>query len=504
MTGRGVNLPLGDAAARGAAITLLGQMSRVLIQALSLVVLARLLSPEDYGLVALVAVAIGIGEVFRDFGLSQAAIQSPSLSRGQRDNLFWINTAIGTVLAGALIASASGLAGLMGDQRLAPIATSLSAVFVLNGASAQYRADLTRRLMFNRLAMVEVLSPALGLLVALTMAVSGLGYWALVGNQLVVAGTAALMLPALGRWLPGGYARGEAMKDLLSFGGNLLGVQALLYGSRNIDRLIIGSSLGMATLGLYERAQQLFTLPLNQLNAPANRVALPILARLQDDSARYCVFLVRGQAAILHLLTAIFGFSGVHASIIVDIALGERWSAAAPILQAFALAGFAQGAGYVTYWIFLSKGLTRANLHFTLVTRPIMVAAIFFGSFWGAVGVAWGYSVALLLLWPLGIWWAGRVAQTPTRQLLTAGISCLAGYGIAAASSYLVVSLVALPNPYLELLLGSAGFCLGTLLAALVLPRFREDLLSVLKLFPFLFRSRLKGKGERQPDILER
>jgi O-antigen/teichoic acid export membrane protein len=173
---------LGSRAARGAAVTLGAQGIKILVQLASVIVLARLLSPTDYGLVTMVVAIIGVGEIFRDFGLSSAAIQAPTLSRGQRDNLQWINTGIGLVLAGTVFASAGLIAQLYGHEQLVPLAQVLSVTFLVNGFATQYRADLIRRMRFRALALADVAAPVVALGVAIVGALLGWGYWALAGS----------------------------------------------------------------------------------------------------------------------------------------------------------------------------------------------------------------------------------------------------------------------------------------------------------------------------------
>src|SRR5829696_6310068 len=135
---------LGRRAARGALVTLAGQAARIVVQLASVVILARLLDPGDYGVLAMVLAVVGVGEIFRDFGLSSAAVQAKDLTVAQRDNLFWINTAIGVVLAVLVFASAVPLAVLYDEPVLRDVTRVLAVTFVLNGLATQFRADLVR------------------------------------------------------------------------------------------------------------------------------------------------------------------------------------------------------------------------------------------------------------------------------------------------------------------------------------------------------------------------
>ncbi|MCV2395814.1 oligosaccharide flippase family protein [Actinotalea sp. M2MS4P-6] len=194
---------LSHTAARGAMITLTGQGARMALQILSVAVLARLLAPEDYGLLAMVTVIVGVGEIFRDFGLSSAAIQAPDLSKAQRSNLFWINAGIGVLLAGIVIASSGLIATLYGRDELATLAKVLSVTFVFNGLATQYRADLVRGLRFAWTAAAELAAPAVALVTAVLAALAGWGYWALVAQNVAQSLTLLIGYVIGGRWLPG-------------------------------------------------------------------------------------------------------------------------------------------------------------------------------------------------------------------------------------------------------------------------------------------------------------
>ena len=359
---------LGRRAASGALITVGAQVFKIGIQVLAVVVLARLLTPRDYGLVAMVLAIVGVAEIFREFGLSSAAISAKVLSRGQRDNLFWLNTGAGLALTILIIVAAPLIALWYGRDELVALARALAPVFVINGLATQYRADLTRRLQFRRLAFAEAVAPAVGLAVAITVALLGGTYWALVAQQLSVAVVLLIMLALSAHWLPRGIDRTAPMRDLVSFGWNLAGAQLVGYAAKNIDSITIGTRFGATALGLYNRAFQLLMTPLGQLRAPTTTVALPVLVRLREDRAATDRFIQRGQLALGLTLVAGLGLVLGAAAPITAIFLGQQWLSVEPILRLLAVAGMFQTLAYVGYWIYLSHGLTRELLHYTLLT----------------------------------------------------------------------------------------------------------------------------------------
>lgn len=461
----------------------------MLLQSVGVVVLARLLSPSDYGLVAMVLVIIGIGEVLRDFGLSTAAVQAKTLSTDERSNLFWINSGIGLVLTLALMAGSPLVALLFGDDRLIALSIVLAVTFLLNGIGTQFRADLNRDLGFGRLVVSDIAGQLFGLITGVIMAVSGFGYWALAGQQVALALSTLIITLVFVRWRPGRYRRDVPVRRFVKFGLEVIGAQALGYASKNIDTLVIGTTLGATPLGFYNRAYQLLALPLSQINAPATRVALPVLSRLQAQGERFGNYLLAGQTAILHLVLAIFSLSGALAVPLIDVVLGEKWSSVAPLFQILAVAGVFQTAGYATYWTFLARGLTRSQIYWQLVSRPIVLGAVIIGSFWGLTGVAVGYAGSSAVTWSLGLLWIRRATVVPALGMFLNVVRAAAGYLVCAAAAW-GASLLLQGNDVLSLLVGVVGWILAWAAVCLVWPGFRRDVVTLVRMAGLLRRAK--------------
>ncbi|WP_166805965.1 oligosaccharide flippase family protein [Cryobacterium sp. TMT1-3] len=493
---------LGRTAGRGASTTLVGQLIRIGVQLGGIVVLGRLLDPSDYGLVASVAAIIGVGEVLRNFGLSSAAIQVRDLSRHQKDNLFWINSLIGLALMLLAVLCSPLIATLYGDERLVLLTQVLAGTFLLNGLATQFRADLNRNFHFKALAGSEIGAQVGGLTVGVVMALNGFGYWALAGQQISQGILTLLILVSITRWFPGWYHRRAPMRHLMMFGSNLAGTQLLGYASRNTDSIVIGATLGAGPLGLYNRAFQLLLLPLNQINGPSTRVALPVLARLQDDPPKYDRFILLGQTIMLHAVTIVLAFSCAQALPIISIALGSNWLGSAPIFQILAIAGFFEAAAYATYWVFLSKGVTKQNLYFALCTRPLLVAFVLLGSFWGVYGVAAGYSLGVALIWPIGLWWISRVTNAPTRAMFLAGVRAILGYGFATGVSWAAVQWIPIELPFARIALGGVALLAAIGVVMLIWPIFRRDVRSITQARSFLRSAKSPKSGGPKADQL--
>lgn len=471
---------LGARAARGAAITLGAQGAKILVQVASVVVLARLLTPHDYGLIAMVVAIIGVGEIFRDFGLSSAAIQARTLSHNQRSNLFWINTGIGVALTAAVFASAGLLALVYGEAELIPIAQTLSLTFLLNGLATQYRADLVRNLRFASLARADVVAPAVALAAAIVAAVGGLGFWALVVQQLTQALTLFLLLAVAARWLPALPRRNVPMRGLLRFGWNLVASQLVGYISNNLDSVLIGLRFGAGPLGIYNRAFQLLMTPLGQIRSPLTTVALPVLTRLADDDRRFGNYVAQGQLALGYSVVAVLGIAVSTAEPVTLLFLGERWIEVAPILRLLAVAGIFQILAFVGYWVYVSRGLTGELLRYSLVSAAIKVTCILVGSLWGVIGIAAGYALAPALSWPISLWWLSRRTTIPVRRLYSGAFRILTMVVIASAASATAAVAVEGWGSVVQVLLACAVQTAVYGTAAWLVPHIRRDLAGVL------------------------
>lgn len=481
---------LGRRAVRGVILTVGARGLKILIQTAAVVVLARLLTPSDYGLVAMVLVIIGFAEIFRDFGLTQAAVQAQTLSRVQRDNLWWISTGIGAALMLLLCLCAPLIALWYRRPELVDLTRAMSVIFLLNGMTAQYRADLTRQLRFRPLAVWEVVSTLVGLAVAIALAASGTSYWALVGQQLTIGIVLLVGTAAVAGWVPRRPRRSEPMANLLAFGWHLVGSQLLGYLGNNIDSLTIGTRFGTTAMGLYNRAFQLLMTPLGQLRGPTTTVALPVLARLTGNVEETNRYVQRGQTALGLVLVAGLGLVAGAAEPVTMIFLGSQWLSVEPLLRLLAVAGAFHTLGYVAYWIYLAHGLTHMLLRYTVVTVAIKVACVLIGSQWGLIGVAAAYAIAVAIDWPLSFWWLSRKSVIQVAPLFAGGARVLTVSALVAVASWITCEVSLGAGSWAQLAASVAVAAVVYLAACLTVPPLRRDLTQVTR----ALRKGMRGK----------
>jgi O-antigen/teichoic acid export membrane protein len=484
---------LGSAAARGTSITLAMQGVRFVLQFCSLVVLARLLTPSDFGIVAMVTAIVGVADILRDFGLSSAAIQAKTLNNAERSNLFWVNVGIGCAGALVIMLCEPLISRLYGEHKLAPIIFSLAWILIISGANTQFNAELSRSLRFKALAFADIGAQSLGIAAAITVAALGGGYWAIVVQQIVVAVLTMTFNMAVCRWRPGLPKRSVSITRFFRFGGGVFGTQMINYATKNVDNVAIGIHWGAGPLGLYSRAYQLLMTPLNQINAPLTRVALPVLSRVQEDDVVYTRYLKKAQLVGCYLTATVFAMCAALANPLVAVLFGPKWHGVAPIFALLAIGGVFRSISQISYWIFLSRGKTGQQFKQYLVTRPVMIVIILAGLPWGPKGVAIGASIAYFLDWAVSLWWVGRAAHVDSRMLFRNAFRSLflvsAPCGVVA---YLGTLLVSQPIAQIAVAGGLSIVYVAVLIA--LVPIVRDDARMVL-----YFVRRSIGRGKPKP-----
>jgi PST family polysaccharide transporter len=480
---------LGRRTARGGAITIFSQGTKFFLSMVVTVILARLLSPEDYGLVGMVAVVTGFISIFKDLGLSAATIQKAEINNEQISTLFWINLllSVGIMLLTAAIAPA--IAWFYGEPKLTTIAVAYAAGFLFGGLAVQHEALLRRRMRFLALATAEIVALVVSSVVAITMAWYGARYWALVSSQLCLGLIYGLAVWIACRWRPGLPVRNSGVREMLAFGGNLTGFGVVNYFARNVDNLLIGRYWGPEQLGLYARAYQLLLFPIDQMITPITAVAVPALSRLKDSPERYRQAYLRLLEKVALLTMPVMAFVIVTSDWLVNIVLGSKWTGVSPIFSLLGIAGLVQPLASTAGWLFVTQGRTQHMFKWGMIGSTITVAGIIAGLKWGAVGVAASYSLtSIIIVIPLLFWFVSRsgpvrmwdfyrtIAPVVLASLCSFGVLLLLRHSVSFNSSLagLAVSLIVV---------------IATTLSILVLmPQGRLVLLDLKQTITLLFR----------------
>lgn len=480
---------LGGRTARGGAVTVASHSLKFVITIAATSVMARLLSPADYGLVGMVVFFTGFIAIFKDLGLSVATIQKSELSSDQVSTLFWVNVVVSVVLTGLTVILAPFISWFYGDPRLLAVTVITGLGFVLGGLTVQHEALLRRQMRFLSVALIVLLSIIVGYFVGIYMAWRGFRYWALVYSQLAVLMTNAVGVWMVCRWRPSLPKRGSDVRSMIAFGRNFTGFSVINYFSRNLDSLLLGKVWGATQLGLYNRAYQLMTLPIDQVNEPITSVAIPALSRMKDDERRYRLAYLRMLEKIAMFTMPSVAFMMATSDWIVQVVLGPQWSATSRIFLLLGITGLFQPIANTTGWLFLTQGRSRDMLTWGFISGPITVASILLGLPWGAVGVAASYSFTRILLTdPLLFWFVGRTGPVRTKDFYRTIAPFTFASLVALAVATAVRSFAGIHNPILGLIglfviTGAVTLlCLGALPAGrLALSDIRKTIVLMLK-----------------------
>jgi len=400
---------LGRRSATGGAVTLTAQVCKFLLSTAGTIVLARLLTPEAYGLIGMVAILISFLMMFQYMGLPTATIKWAELDHQLVSELFWINVALSTAITILTIGSAPVLAWFYHEPRLLGITIGFALTVFLTGLGIQHEALLSRQMRFATLALVDVASLIVGLIAALSSAWYGAGYWALVVNQVVASSIRVTAVWIVCRWRPGLPGRKMRSGAMISYGGDLTGFNFANYFALNLDNALIGKFWGAQQLGLYAKAYQLLLLPLEQINGPLGTVAIPALSRLADSPERYKAAYLKILEKLTMLTMPAVVFMIATSDWFVLLLLGPQWQQTGRIFMLLGMAGFIQPVTRTCWWLLISQGRSRDMLRAGILSSGVSVASIILGLSWGAMGVATAYGASeLFLAAPIIIWFAAR------------------------------------------------------------------------------------------------
>ena len=455
-----------EASVRGAGVGLTTIGLQVLLQMSSVVVLSRLLTPEDFGLVGMALIVVNLLLVVGDWGLIMAAAQRKQIDHEQLSTLFWINGGGGLGLAVLTVGVSPLLARIFDEPRLVSIAMVLSVIFVAIGIGAQHEAIIRRRLRYGALHVINVISYVVGIVVAVVGAFLGVGYWALIAQLVVTRIIRTLLLWRETRWNPGKPVWGSYLRPLLKYGLQLAPSTLLLALSRLVDVTLIGVFSGTTDLGFYRRGSSIVVIPTDYLRRALGQMVPFSLSRLQDDSHGFSTFFLHSISVLFLASCGVVGLIAAESAAIVTILLGDQWLAVIPLLRWLTLGALASTIGTVTPWVLIPRGDVRKLLILRGIRLILVVTGVFVGWKWGIVGVAAGYGLASCLSAVIDLIIVTAVKGVHTFSLLGALVRPI----IAASTAAIVVLFLSLESSIVTLLLESCLFFLVFLMAHAAMP----------------------------------
>lgn len=490
---------------RGGAATLLSQACILVARIVSTAVLARLLSPGDFGLITMVVTVTAFADLFKDIGLSMATIQRSEINHRQVSNLFWVNVAAGLSTMLVVLAFAPLIVWFYGEPRLLKVAMFLSINFFVGGLTIQHQALLRRQMRFGYVAFTEVVAVVLSIAIAIGMAWhcqnSPESYMALVWMSISRCFFIMLGMWIFCRWRPGAWKRGAGTRSMLKFGAGVTGFNMINYFARNADNILIGKFCGAGPLAFYSKAYQFLLLPIKQVRTPLVSVAIPALSALQDNVEGYRSYMRKLLAILAFVTMPLMIYAGVFPDIIVRFFFGEQWLESIPIFCAMSFLGFVQPVAGMCGLVLMTTGKTTRYFIFGVFNSLMIVASFLLGIRWGTVGVAVSYTiVSYIILLPT--WWfcfsgspvsSGlfvRAVATPALSSLVMGVLLLN-----------LRNLISIPSSALFALITTGAFSIALYLLLYCVPASgRRSIVDYVLYIPVLIGTKKTKKGAPPHD----
>lgn len=435
----------------GAAATAVSQVVKFALQVGSQIWLARLISPSEYGLVAMVVPILGFIGSIGDLGIGRALIQPRFITQAQISALFWLNAAISAAICLVLVAISPLVGLLYHEPKTVPITIALATLFFVSTFAIHPSAILNRQMQLVRIAAIECIASLLGLVVGILTAMNGWSYWSLVYMQAASTLSSLLLTWLSAGWLPSRPRWDPSATGTLRFGTSLTVSNIAIYFSTSADNIIVGALGGRVALALYDKAYRLAVWPIAQFSAPIGRVAIPLLSRLSGEPERYAAAYKRmiQMPNLLCIPTLVFGI--FLAPQLVHVFLGQTWNGIAPVFSWVCVGGLGSILYGGTAWLFTSQGRGREQMKWSVITSAISIASFIVGIRWGAVGVACLGGVGFVLVQtPLMVWAATRTGPVGVRYVTNAITPMVVALFITAPATYLFSRSIH-RNPVIEL-----------------------------------------------------
>jgi O-antigen/teichoic acid export membrane protein len=464
----GIRPPMNRLVLRGVSWKLTGQFGQQVLRVGFALILARLLTPADFGLAAMAMVIAGLVIAFSDLGLGAALIQRTTITERDRSTVFWTGLAFGAVLTVGGILLSGPISSFYGEPAVQGLMAVLSLSFVISALGATQRSLLLREMDFRRIELSFIASLVVGGIVSVFGALAGWGAWALVAQQLVTVSGVAALLWLLCTWRPKLTFSRASARSLGGYGVDVLGTRLAYRTQESALPLIVGHALGPTPLGIFTIAYTVILVPLTRLAIPIGEVLLPAFSRIQHDREQMSGYWVRAITVLAGICAPAMLGLVIVAPEFVAVVLGNQWSEAVPVIQILAWVGLLQALGAWNSTVLMGLGQTRTMLRVTLLLLVLYVTSFVVGVQWGLIGVSITYAIAETVLGGFYFWVVTRALGIPFTTPLRAlgGVvqaTLLMGVAIAALELALDATQLA---PVVQL---AAVVALGVLLYPLAL-----------------------------------
>jgi len=425
----------------------------MVISFISNIVLARLLTPDDYGTIGMLMIFIAVANTFVDGGFGSALIQKKEPTKNDYSTIFWWNMFLSVVLYGLLFMGAPAVARFYNLPILCNVLRVQGIVLIINALSIIQQNQLRKQLKFKRLATVTVISATLSAGIAIILAYMGWGVWALVTQQLMLSGFTAILLWVLNKWYPSLVFSKESFKQLFGFGGFILVSNLINTFCNNVHVLLIGRYFTPSVLGHYTQARKLEEIASTSFSSIVDQVSYPVLAEYQNDITNLQAVLKKLLLCIAFITIPIMTILALNAHALIIFLYTNKWVECIPYFQILCIAGIASSMQGVLYYAVASLGKSRELFIWTIIKRGLALLVVLVGTFLGGIfGLLIGSVLGAWIVYLSNAYLCSKhIHYTFTQQLLDLSPIVIANL-ISFLISYYIGSYIALPI-YLESIL---------------------------------------------------
>jgi len=365
------------------------------------ITLARLLGPEEFGLVAIAIVVISLMSPFVTQGLGAAIVQKEKLESEHKDSVFWVNLAVGLLLTVFLVSTSDILASVFSVSQLAPVLSCVAFSFLFISLTTVQEALVRRELRIKELAVRSLIAKLIGGVLGVLLALNDFGVWSLVVKQLATALINMALLWKISTWRPRFRFSKVHFQELYPFGLKVLGNEVLVFVNRRSAHLIIAYFLGAVALSFYNIANRFMMLFLRLITQSVRQVGMPLFSRIQNSPEKVQKGFLEISQIIALISIPLFCGGSVLAPEIVSLLLGEKWLPAVPVFQILMLVGIVQSLLSPMVSVLVGLGYPGLRLKLQCIDAVVNIIGFFVAVHWGIVTVAYTYTVIGFLLWPL-------------------------------------------------------------------------------------------------------
>lgn len=435
---------------RGVAWFGITQVLNQTVRFLSLIVLARLLFPEDFGVIAMATIVTDLVISTLGLGFAAAIVQRKEVTDSHLSTAFWTGLALGIVLCIVTVLISPLVADFFENELVGPVLAVSSIAFVIAPLRNIHGALLRKRLQFFRFSIGEIGQGVTYVAVALFLAFAGFGVWSLVAGNLAGLLAIVILRWALCRWRPSFMFSVNSWKDLWRFGSNLTGTRVVNFLTDKLDYLIIGRFLAAAALGFYYMGYRIARFPSSGLDMTLGRVAFPTFSIIQGEDERLRRGFTRTLSYLSLIALPLFVGLAIIAPEAVRVVLGQNWTAAILPMQILCIMGAITSIAVTVGPLLRSKGRPDIELKINLVKLALLVPCLLIAVRFGTVGVAAGVSAVAAIMWLTRQVFANRLIGLRMRDYLAslgpAAFGCMVMAATLLTFRYAAASLLTLPD----------------------------------------------------------